>query len=141
MATLAKGKRDGIKVFASEGGDRIIRRTDRETAEIFEAMGVWRPEYCTETGALKGYRLVGAEARRGDADVRTMKSTTGISAAEMQLNVARSRTARLREMERLTLQKDGKQPEDRVERVQAKVRVWAQIGPERGDIVRVWPTR
>jgi hypothetical protein len=132
-------KRDAVKVYAAEGGDRIIRRTDLATAELHEAMGSWRREYDTASGFLKGFRVIGVELRREDSDLCTMHSTAAISANEMQVNVERSRTHGMRELQRLERAKAGRLPEDQVERVQAKVRVYAVIMPAKGDILRVWP--
>ena len=68
-----------------------------------------------------------------------MPSTAGIADWEMELNLARSRTRGLRELDRMKRIADGEAPEDEVERVQAKVRVYAVVGAARGDILRAWP--
>jgi hypothetical protein len=87
--------------------------------------------------------VLGAEMRKVDTDVRSIPSTAGISGpnpathrvGEMELNCERSRTERMRE----DVRRQQPVPEDRVERIHAKVRVYARIGPARGDILRVWP--
>lgn len=132
-------RRDAVKVFAAEGGDRIIRRTDLRTAELHEQAGAWRRDYDPRTGVLKGFRIIGVELRRVDSDLRSMHTTASISAAEMETNLGSSRTYGLREDERLERIRQGKPPEDRVERVKAKVRVYAYVGASKGDILRVWP--
>lgn len=114
-------------------------RISRERAEQLEALGVYQREYCTITGRQLGFRVIGHEARRVDADLKSMPSTVAISASEMNLNVERSRTYGMREEERLSRIKNGRDPEDKVERVKAKVRVYAIIGPGERDILRVWP--
>jgi hypothetical protein len=137
MATVRRRERD-FPVFPNEGR-KIIRRTTRAHAEIYEALGIWRREYDGQTGELVGFRLVGAELHKGDADLRSLMTSASISEKEMQLNVGRSRTYGLREVDRMKLIKDGELPEDEVERTQAKVRVYPLIGAAQGDILRAWP--
>ncbi len=132
-------KKQPLKVYAAEGGDRIIARTDLRTAELHEKAGAWRREFDSQTGALKGFRIVGVEMRRVDMDLPSMRTSAAISREEMELNLAHSHTKGLREADRLALEVNHRAPEDRVERVQAKVRVYAVMGPAKGDILRVWP--
>lgn len=128
-----------LKVFKDGGGYRIDRRSSREQAEMFEALGVWRREYDPSTGALLGFRIIGVEACRGDVDLKTILTTPTISPREMDLNVSYSQTFGMRELERMERLKAGKVPEDAAERVQAKVRVYPHVGAAKGDILRVWP--
>lgn len=118
---------------------RVIRRAPWDVAERMERLGIWRREYDCCTGAVACYRLCAPEEGRGDADVLSQCSPTAISAPEMELNCSRSQTRGLTEVRRLERAQCGKAPEDRVERVQAKVRVWAQVRPAKRDILRVWP--
>jgi hypothetical protein len=118
---------------------QVICRVSLERAERLETRGVYRREYCPSTGVLLGFRVVGYEARKIDSDLKSMPSTASISSSEMNLNVERSRTYGMREEERLSRIKSGRDPEDKVERVQAKVRVYAIVGPGKRDILRVWP--
>lgn len=127
------------RVYPAEGGFQVLTRASVEMGEQHERLGVWRREYDPTTGEWIGYRVIGKEARKVDSDLQTMHSTPSISASEMQINVARSRTAGLTEPHRLERAVAGRLPEDKVERVQAKVRVYAHIGPAKGDILRVWP--
>jgi hypothetical protein len=136
---MARAASQAIKVFPSGGGFRVIRAVSREKAEMLEAMGAWRREYDSSTGALLGFRVIGAEAKKMDSDLRSIETTSGIDDWEMELNVERSRTRGLSEMQRMELVKACAEPEDAIERVQAKVRVYAVIGAARGDILRVWP--
>jgi len=137
MATVRRRERS-FPVFASQGR-KVIRRTSRVVAEIYEALGVWRREYDTQTGELIGFRLAGAEIDKVDGDLRSRETGAGICAEEMELNLRRSRTRGLRERDRLKLIKDGEFPEDEVERAQAKVRVYRLVGATQGDILQAWP--
>lgn len=128
-----------VKVFPAEGGFRVIRMETSENAERLVLREVLRPVFDQVTGALLGYRVDGAEAQKVDADVKSIRSTITISPAEMELNCQRSRTYGLREEQRREREANGLEPEDRVERVRAKVRVYARIGSGKGDILRVWP--
>jgi hypothetical protein len=140
---MAKRSSNQFQVFPAEGGFQAIRRESREHAEQLVMREILRPEFDQVTGELKGYRVLGAEMRRVDTDVRSIPSTAGISGpnpathrvGEMELNCERSRTERMRE----DVRRQQPVPEDRVERIHAKVRVYARIGPARGDILRVWP--
>lgn len=127
----------------------MIRMELPERAEELVLREVLRPEFDQATGALLGYRVLGAEMRRVDADLRSMPSCAAISGpnpktrrpGEMEINCERSRTEGCPEGARLEMAADGLPPEDRVERVRAKVRVYAQVGAAKGDILRVWPRR
>jgi hypothetical protein len=142
---MAKRSSNQFQVFPAEGGFQAIRRESREHAEQLVMREILRPEFDQVTGELKGYRVLGAEMRKVDTDVRSIPSTAGISGpnpathrvGEMELNCERSRTERMRE----DVRRQQPVPEDRVERIHAKVRVYAKIGPARGDILRVWPRK
>ena len=138
---MARGRIAGnvMKVFPAEGGFRVLTRANAQMGAQHEKLGIWRREYDPTTGEWIGYRVIGEEARKVDADLRSMRSTAAISANEMEINLARSRTFGLCEQDRLQRVARGQQPEDRAERVQAKVRVYAVIGAAKGDILRVWP--
>ena len=136
MAGRTRGRR--FPVFPSEGR-KVIRWSTVADASIYEELGVWRREYDTQTGALDGFRLVGAETNKVDSDLRSIPSVPAIDMASMELYVGKSRTRGLREAERLKLIKNGEAPEDKIERVQAKVRVYRMVGAAKGDILIAWP--
>jgi hypothetical protein len=137
---IAERKRSrSYPVFAAAGGRKVIDRATLSQAEMFERREIWRREYDTVSGSMIGFRVVGVEVNKKDGDLRTMQSSATITAAEMDLNLERSRTHGLREPDREARIKYGLDPEDRVERVKAKVRVFAVITPAKGDILRVWP--
>ena len=138
MATVRKGERGFLPVFPGEGR-KVIRRTTQVAAEAYEALGLWRREYDTQTGELQGYRLVRAEIEKVDGNLKSIKTQAGISMKEMELNLCRSQTRGLREIDRLQLIKDGEAPEDEVERIQAKVRVYPFVGAAKGGILQAWP--
>lgn len=138
---MGKRSTNQLRVFAADGGFQVIRRETREHAELLVMQEMLRPEFDQRTGELLGYRVLGAELRKVDSDMRSMRSSITISAAEMELNCERSRTEKSSEAWRRKLEAKGFPPEDRVERVRAKVRVYAVIGGAKGDILRVWPKR
>lgn len=125
-------------VFKAIGRD-VIRRTTLAEAEHLEKRQIWERVYNTQNGELRGFRVIGADVNKVDSDLASIASRTTISAHDMELNVQRSRTHGLREEDRLARMKRGLQPEDAVERVKAKVRVYAVITPAKGDILRVFP--
>jgi hypothetical protein len=127
-----------FKIFPAGGGYAVIRRVSLQQAEAMEAREVCRRDYDTSTGELLGYRVIGNEHRKMDSELRTTRTTPGISSTEMQMNVLRSRTYRLNEEQRLQLIKKGVMPEDAIERAKAKIRVYPFVGPATGDILRVW---
>ena len=128
-----------FKIFPAEGGYAVIRRVSRQQAEAMELREVCRREYDTVTGDLLGYRVIGVERRKMDSELPSTRTTTGISVGEMELNVLRSRTSGFREKYRLKMVKNGKMPEDAIERAQAKIRVYPFVGAAKGDILNVWP--
>ena len=103
---------------------------------------MWRREYDKTTGAMIGFRMVGAETNKVDSDLPHSFTSVAISKTEMEVNAAGTRsshTFRLTEPDRLARIKNGLPPEDAAERTIAKVRVYNQVGAARGDILRVWP--
>lgn len=158
-----------IKVFPAEGGFRVLRQTSRERAELQESLGLIRREYDSRSGSLLGFRVVGVELHRIDSDLKSMPSSSSISgpkpsvyrgptvsdadcdedmcagrgarlSGEIEMNaLGKSRTWGRSELDRLIRQRNGLAPEDKIERVKAKVRVYALVGPAKGDILRVWP--
>jgi len=121
-------------------GWRVIRRVRLDTGRRQCARGVWREIYSQSTCELVGFQLLSVELLKGDESLETIGSTAAIREDEMEANAGlcgRSHTAHLCEDYRL----ERKRPEDFVERTQAKVSVWPNVGAERGDILRVWPRR
>jgi hypothetical protein len=85
-----------------------------------------------------------------DDEVRlSMQSSSGLVPKDIVLNAGRafkngkSKTAHLTEEQRVhrVHAKTGKilPPEDAVEKVEAKVRVWPDLAGKKKDILRVWP--
>lgn len=139
MRVKRRSSGEEMKIFPAGGGMQVVRRISRESAERLEARGAVCREYCPSSGELLGFRVVGLEHRKVDSDLRSMPSTASITAREMQLNASQSHTHGLGEEQRLLRLKNGFAPEDKVERVRAKVRVYAVITSAKGDILRVWP--
>jgi hypothetical protein len=125
-------------VFPGEGR-RVIDRATIQQAEAYELAGIWRREYDTMTGKLVAFRLEGVDGWKMDGDLKTVRSSSTISHGEMELNLLRSRTFMLSEEQRLQLIKDGRAPEDVIERAKAKIRVYVRVGAAKGDILRAWP--
>lgn len=144
---MSKATKAKLKVFPDDGSFRVIRMERREHAEQLVMCETLRPEFDQRTGELLGYRVLGAGARKVDSDRKSMRSSASISGpnpktrrpGEMELNCERSRTEGCSESIRRKMEADGYPAEDRIERVRAKVRVYAQVGAARGDILRVWP--
>jgi hypothetical protein len=135
---MGRARSHACKVFPADGGFRVIQRISREEAELRVRMEALRPEFDQLNGDLLGFRVAGLD-KAVDQDLPTRFTGAAISFREMELNVARSRTRGLRELDRMQRIKDGKAPEDEAERAQAKVRVFPFVGAARGDILRVWP--
>ena len=127
------------KLFPQYGGFRVVRCYSHEYAEQMCARELWDPEFDSVSGELLGYRIAGGARAKVDTDLRTRRTDTGISPCEMQLNVEHSQTYGLRESARLERLKAGLDAEDDAERVQAKVRVYRDVTPERGSILKAWP--
>lgn len=104
--------------------------------------GKWRAER-DGFGALIGYRIIASHQR--DEEIPSKPSSAGIVRREMEINAGLrgvSRTAGMSEDKRLgrkNLRSGKAEPEDAVERVQAKVRVYGNVGSKSKDILRVWP--
>jgi hypothetical protein len=122
----------------SETNCRVVRhRVSLDEAEKLEALGIWERRYDTYSGELIGFRIVN---RRDDSDKPTAGWTpAAISANEMELNAERSATSGMPEVLRLKREKEGRPPEDHIERVQCKVLVWPIVGSAKQDILRAWP--
>jgi hypothetical protein len=130
-------------VFAA-AGYKGVDRTTVERAREYEQRGIWRREYDTVTGELKGFRIEGADVNRVDADLAHQFTAIAISKTEMEVNAMGTRashTFRLTEPERLQRMKNGLPPEDAVERTLAKVRCYPHVGASKGDILKAWPHR
>lgn len=123
-------------------GWRILRTIYPREGERGVERGTMRMVYDEINGHLLGYQVLGASEQRGDQDLPSMPSAASISFNEMQINAGtafekgKSQTAGLPEHRRA----ERHIPEDRVERVQQKVRMFERrIGPAKGDVLRVWP--
>lgn len=119
-------------------GWRVIRTISFEKGERGIEQGKFRRVNDEITGKHLGYQFISSAEQHGDKDLPSLPSAATISQREMQINageIGRSRTAGLREQDRELL----RVPEDRVERVQAKIRVYLQVGPEKGAILLAWP--
>lgn len=136
---MGRSRKQQCKVFPADGGFRVIDRISREEAELRVRMEVLAPVFDQLNGTHLGYRIAGADLNQVDADLQSIHTPAAISRREMELNLERSRTRGLSEGRRLERLKNGELPEDQIERVQAKVRVYAAIGSGKGDILRVWP--
>ncbi|HKD60526.1 MAG TPA: hypothetical protein VKB47_08700 [Terracidiphilus sp.] len=139
MAKRPKGEQ--VKVFA-ENGSRVLHFTTLERAALHERAGAWRPDFCQITGRLLGYRIVGIELRRVDMDLRSMHTTAALTKSDIETVAGcrgRSHTIGLREDDRAARIKNGRPPEDRIERRIATFRVYKKVGAAKGDILRAWP--
>jgi hypothetical protein len=127
-------------------GWRVIRMCNLAKGQQKVACGEWREVHDPNTGELIGFQPVTPAEARGDRDLPSLASCASISMREMQANageLGRSRTAGMLEEDRVS-RRDPRNgtllpAEDFVERTRAKVRVFAQVGPHKGDILRVWP--
>lgn len=139
MSKQAKSRE--FRVFAADC-DRVVQRASAQQAEIYERSGVWRRDYDTTTGELKGFRLIGCEHRRVDMDLRSQQTPATLTKAAMETIAGCngiSRTIGLREDRRLDRIRRGQSPEDQIERDLAKFRVYPHVGAAKGDILRAWP--
>ena len=68
-----------------------------------------------------------------------MQVAAAMDADQSELNVGVSATRGLTELRRLERAQTTGGMEDLVERIQAKVRIYRNVGSARGDILRVWP--
>jgi len=128
-------------LFGSDArGWRVIRRVRLDQGRRQCMRGTWREVYSDSTCELIGFQLLSTEALKGDESIPSMRSTASIREHEIEANAGLcgcSYTSRLAEDLRL----ERKRPEDFIERTEAKVRVWPNVGAERGDILRAWPRR
>jgi hypothetical protein len=119
-------------------GWRVVRTISFEEGERREAAGSLRRVNDSISGNHIGYQIVPTSERRGDRDLPSLSSTASISQREMEINAGEgghSRTAGMTEERRL----EQRVPEDRIERVQAKVAVYAYVTGKSGSILEVWP--
>lgn len=144
--------RKTVKLYAAETtlGWRVVREVPLQQGLQKEAAGAWRRVLDPITRELDGFQLIAVKVERVDKDLSSIQSSSSISGpsrrdtpqklSEMEINAGqRSSTARLNEEEREERAAAGRAPEDRAERVQAKVAIYAHMGAAKGDILRVWP--
>ena len=127
-------------------GFREIRRVSAANGHDMTARGLWREVY-DSLNNLVGYQVM--PSMKDDLQVLSMRSSTAMVARDIVLNAGqafkggKSRTAGMTEDQRLTRRHNqtGKvlPPEDAVERVEAKIRVYPEITGAKQDILRVWP--
>lgn len=126
-------------LFGSDArGWRLIRRVRLDHGRRQCARGLWREIFSESTCELVGFQMLSTEALKGDESMRSVHAPASIVKNEMEANAGlrgRSQTAYLCEDYRL----ERSRPEDFIERTQAKVFVWPNVGAERGDILRAWP--
>ena len=103
-------------------GWRVIRMVEFARGDREVARGNWRPVDDPVTGQQIGFQVLSASTARGDHDVPSMHTAAAITAREMVMNCERSRTFGLSEDQRAEL----RFPEDRIERVQMKIRAWGE---------------
>lgn len=130
-----------FRVFAADC-DRVLQRASAQQAEIYERSGIWRREYDGVTGAHIGFRVIGREMRRVDMDLRTMQTPATLTKAAIETIAGcrgSSHTAHLSEADRLERVRNGRAPEDQIERDLAKFEVYPFVGAAQGDILRAWP--
>ena len=124
-----------MRVSASKGEDMV-------------ALGIWREVYDEQNNHI-GFQIM--PGRQSEQVKLSMQSSSGLVARDIVLNAGavfkggKSRTAGMAEDQRVNRihRQTGKvlPPEDAVEQVQAKVRVWPDLTDEKQDILRVWPKR
>jgi len=127
-------------------GWRVIRNVSYAQGEEMVVQGKWREVY-DEHGNHIGYQM--RPSRSDDLEILSRSSSSGIVRSEMEINAGRvfskgkSHTAGMSEARRMirTNRDTGKAlpPEDRIERVTSKVRVWPDVEACANDILRVWP--
>ena len=121
-------------------GWRVIRKVSFAEGDLKVTLGAWREVY-DEFYNHVGYQIGGGA---NSVVMPSRPSPSGIVRREMEINaLGVSRTARLNEDRRMSRvhHETGKAlpPEDAVERIQAKVRVWPNVDAAAKDILRVWP--
>jgi hypothetical protein len=102
-------------------------------------LGLARREYDATTGKLIGYRELSGAELKNESLQPLMEMPALMDADQMELNLGRSATRGLSEQRRVDRVGVTGCLEDRIERVQAKVRVYQNVGAARGDILRAWP--
>jgi hypothetical protein len=112
------------------------------------ALGIWREVYDEQNNHV-GFQFM--PGRQSEQEKLSMQSSTGLVAKDIVLNAGRafkggkSRTSGLTENQRInrTHGKTGKllPPEDAVELVEAKVRIYPELKDGKQDILRVWPKK
>jgi hypothetical protein len=142
----------------------VIRKIKLQEGIKKEAAGLWRRVFDTVTRELRGFQMIAASDGRADLDIPSLSSAAtmrgpsprrrracGVATrggaeiatveelGEMELIAQESHTAGLSEERRDERIKSGLLAEDREERLQRKTWLYRQVGPGRGDILRVWP--
>lgn len=122
-------------------GWRMIRMVSLIQGEARVLDRAWRRVIEFGSGEHIGYQICSWEMSRGDYEIPSTFSPAAISAEEMNLNAGtkfeegKSHTRGLSEdRRRLRLV-----PEDHIERVQQKIRVWPLVGSKVGDVLLAWP--
>ena len=135
-------------VYAAETllGWRVMRYVLFVRGEDMVAAGKWREVYDEQNNHIGFQEMPG---RQRDEQKLSMQSSTGLVAHDIVLNAGRafkggkSRTVGLTEDQRLNRVhgQTGKPlpPEDAVELVEAKVRIWPELKDDKQDVLRVWP--
>lgn len=119
-------------------GWRVVRRVSLERGLREEERGNWRRVLDQTGGNLIGFQMIEPEASRGDVEILSIRSMSAITFSDIMTNAGlrgASRTARMNDEQRAM----SRVPEDRVERIVAKVNVYPRISAAKGDILRVWP--
>lgn len=136
-------------VYAAETilGWRVVQKASGSRGDEMVARGLWR-EVCNEQYEHIGYQVL-VPGMSKDVIMPSQPSSTGIARHEMEVNAGAcmsgggSKTAGLQEDKRISRKhlRSGKvlPPEDVVERIQAKVRVWPDVTAAKHDVLRVWP--
>ena len=124
-------------------GWRVVRKVTYAKGMEKCALGLWRKVYDEQHNHV-GFQI-GAYDDCSNV-VGSRPTPTAIARFEMEINaLSKSRTAHLCEDQRVSRsnRQTGKAlpPEDRAERVQAKVRVWPEVEARKQDILRVWPKK
>lgn len=121
-------------------GWRVVRDVSFAAGEAKVESGEWQRVYDAAMNHI-GYQPMKGE-KPIDEGIPSIHSCASISRSETEINAGlrgESHTAGMVEMERSRRIARGLMPEDKVERVVAKIRVWKKLGAKRGDIARVWP--
>jgi hypothetical protein len=128
-----------LPIFAAGTSGRIVGWWKPAKAARWEALGLARREYDATTGKLIGYRELSGAELKNESLQPLMEMPALMDADQMELNLGRSATRGLSEQRRVDRVGVTGCLEDRIERVQAKVRVYQNVGAARGDILRAWP--